>query len=431
VNAAVAWWLAAEWRATMALPGSSPAELRTLVDARLRRTLAAARRAPFYRGLLEAAGFDDAAATDAAPEAALAALPLLDKARLRSAGADALQDGRASPRWRSTRSSGSTGTPFRVYYDARAWALLKYLVKWRGRALVGARPTDRIAVLDAISPGTRGGTLPERFARFLTLSVLEPAEEVARQLSDFGPDIVYGLPSALRAVGESVADGGHRIRPRLLFTSGELLTPRAVERLEHAFGCPVFDVYGTSETKEIAFQCKRGRLHINEDVVRVEVVREDGSAAGRDEEGEIVATSLVIRAMPLLRYRTGDRGVIREDPCDCGLTLRTLGVVTGREVDTLTFGDGTRVSPYALTTAVEGIEGLQRFQFLQTGPGSLRVRVEHDPEVARDGLADAVERAVHKATEAAAVATVEFVPELSGGPNAKFRVVVPEAGRDT
>lgn len=43
---------------------------------------------------------------------------------------------------------------------------------------------------------------------------------------------------------------------------------------------------------------------------------------GYNKEGEIVITSLVQRTMPFIRYRIGDRGIIRKSECLCGKTFR-------------------------------------------------------------------------------------------------------------
>ena len=68
-----------------------------------------------------------------------------------------------------------------------------------------------------------------------------------------------------------------------------------------------------------------------------------------------MATSLVNHAMPLLRYRMGDRGSLLPGRCECGLAFPLLGVVTGREADMLELQGGRRVSPYALTCALERV----------------------------------------------------------------------------
>ena len=92
------------------------------------------------------------------------------------------------------------------------------------------------------------------------------------------------------------------MRPRLIFTSGELLDPATRRAIEDGFGAPVFDIYGCTELKEIAWECPaHAGLHLNADWILLEV-DPPGSA------GKILVTPLYSRAMPLLRYEVGDTG---------------------------------------------------------------------------------------------------------------------------
>jgi len=82
-------------------------------------------------------------------------------------------------------------------------------------------------------------------------------------------------PAAKGQVVLVLQGGGARFRVPLIFTSGELLHPGARAAISHAFQARVFDVYGSSETKEIAWQCPEGGMHLNNDVVRLEVLESD------------------------------------------------------------------------------------------------------------------------------------------------------------
>ena len=206
--------------------------------------------------------------------------------------------------------------------------------------------------------------------RVARISVLQPAEIVAAQLVAFAPDAVYGLPSTLREAGAILQGGGARFRIPLIFTSGELLHAGARAAISRAFQGRVFDIYGSSETKEIAWECPAGGMHVNADVLRVEILDEDGRPLPEGAEGQIVVTSLVNHAMPLLRYRMGDRGSLLPGRCECGLAFPLLGVVTGREADMLELQGGRRVSPYALTCALERVGQVLRYQITQLGSGA-------------------------------------------------------------
>jgi phenylacetate-CoA ligase len=425
VSRTLPFWLAADAAPTFNVLQREPEQVAALARARLSRLLFhLARHNPFYGRRLQAAGIEWAdPILQREPYRALGAMAPVSKAELRRAGSRALDCGVLSPDWYSSSSSGSTGEPFRVYYEARAWARLKYLVKLRARVACGMRPIDRVAVLDGSTSAARsfwpGG------ARWTRISVLQPASGVVAALQDFGPDLVYGLPSVLLEAGQHLRQQDQRLRVRALFTNGELLQGTARLALSEAFGAPVYDIYGTSETKEIGWECPEGNRHLNSDVVHLEAVDEAGKGLPTGMEGDLVATVLVNRAMPLLRYRTGDRGSLRSETCSCGCSLPLLGVVTGRTADVLVMRDGVRISSYALTCAIERIPGLLRYQVSQLDPARLRVRAILEAAADRSLVTALVRTALRYDVAPFLDAEVEFVDRLPTGPRARFRVVEP------
>jgi phenylacetate-CoA ligase len=408
----------------MPIPPSSE-EVAAASRRRLAALLIDAERTGFWAARLRQAGISLDPTRDADPFDLLRRLPPVSKRDLRLAGTAAVRDGWVRPWWPSSSSSGSTGEPFRVHFDLRGWAILKYAVKLRARAACGVEPGTRIAVLDAFPVSREGRTLPELVRPFQRVSVLQPPEAVAEKLTRHRPSAVYGLPSALLEAGRALAAAGRRPPVRVVFTSGEFLQPCTRAALADVFGAPVLDVYGSSETKEIAWECLRGGRHINADVLHVEVLGPDGAALPSGEEGEIVVSVLANRAMPMLRYRTGDRGYLLPDRCACGLALPLLGVVSGREADTLELGAGRRISPYMLTTAIEQVDGVLQYQVSQTARARLRVRAVPAAAADRARVDHGIRTALRREVEATLDVDVEFVDRLPRGARAKVRAVEP------
>jgi phenylacetate-CoA ligase len=86
--------------------------------------------------------------------------------------------------------------------------------------------------------------------------------------------------------------------------------------------------YGLSDVPgaALAFECEeRSGLHVSEDHFLAEVVDPaTGAVLPEGEEGELVLTTLSSRAVPLIRFRTGDRVRFVPGECACGRTLRRL-----------------------------------------------------------------------------------------------------------
>src|SRR5712692_4475479 len=99
---------------------------------------------------------------------------------------------------------------------------------------------------------------------------------------------------------------------------------RRSSSLKRAFGCPAFDIYGLSEIigPGVAGECEaRDGLHVADDHFLPEVVEPtSGESLESGREGELVLTTLSKRALPMIRYRTGDITALTVEPCRCGRT---------------------------------------------------------------------------------------------------------------
>ena len=243
-------------------------------------------------------------------------------------------------------TSGSTGRRTTSYYDDAAWLMGKHLLKLRARLACGVRPWDRVALLQEEQTTARSQAFSSRLRSF---SIHRPVDEVLPELRAFAPAVLYGFPGYLLHLGRLAAG---RLRPRLVFTSGEMLDALTRAGIEEAFGARVLDVYGCTEVKEIAWECpRREGYHVNADWLLLEVQPTGSGDGGR--QGTLLVTSLYNRAMPLLRYEIGDTGEMLERACSCGRGL-PLARPDARPQRRLHHARGRHdvVPPYNLTMAI-------------------------------------------------------------------------------
>src|SRR5207302_1358172 len=118
---------------------------------------------------------------------------------------------------------------------------------------------------------------------------------------------------------------------RVAITSAEPLREWERETIAAAFGCPVRETYGMSETVAWASECERGTLHLWPEVGLIEVLA-DGRVTAPGEFGEFICTGLLNADFPLIRCRLGDAGRLAPSGalCACGRTLPALAAVHGR-----------------------------------------------------------------------------------------------------
>jgi phenylacetate-CoA ligase len=349
---------------------------------RLRATLAwAAERVPFYGERLR--GHEVKHLAD------LASLPFTRKSDLREHYPFGLFAVPTSELARIHASSGTKGKPTIVGYTAGD------LDVWRevmARVLVagGARAGDTLH--NAFGYGLfTGGLGFHEGAERVGLSVVPVSSgNTARQLlllRDLRPAGLCATPSFALHIAETLADEGGDPRGlglRYGLYGAEPWTDELRAALERAFGCPACDIYGLSEIvgPGVAGECEaRTGLHLADDHFLPEIIDPaSGAALPPGHEGELVLTTLSKRALPLIRYRTGDVTALNDQPCACGRTSARLARIKGRADDMLIV-KGVNLYPSEVERTLLGVEELvPHYQLIVDRTSTLaRLEIQVEP----------------------------------------------------
>jgi phenylacetate-CoA ligase len=207
-----------------------------------------------------------------------------------------------------------------------------------------------------------------------------PPDAVARycrRLAEFRPDVVVSYAGTLELLARRLGRAdAPRVRPRAVVSSAEPLGPRRRRLVEAAFGCPVFDRYGTREVGVVAAECPRHEgLHVNARHLWLEIVDDDGRPLPPGETGRVVITDMRNRQMPLLRYALDDRAAAIAAPCPCGRTLPRITPVAGRTTDVVLCPSGRVLTEVPFERALEAEGGVEQFRLVQPEPRRLRVEL--------------------------------------------------------
>jgi len=350
----------------------------------------AAARVPFHRERLGAA----------APRALadLAGLSFVRKSDLREQYPFGLL---AVPRDQLARvhaSSGTKGKPTVVAYTAEDLDVWREVMA-RMMTAAGARRGDLLHIAFGYGLFTGGLGFHDGAERIGMTVVPVSSGNTARHqllLQDFRPAAIAATPSFGLHLAETLAEQGSAPRElglRYGMFGAEPWTEGIRAALERAFGLRAFDIYGLSEIigPGVAGECEaRAGLHIADDHFLPEIVDPvSGSPLPPGREGELVLTTLTKRAMPLVRYRTGDITTLTLEPCACGRTSARMARIKGRADDMLIVR-GVNLYPSEVESTLLGIEELVPHYQLVVDRGTtlarLEVQVEPSPElVARCG----------------------------------------------
>lgn len=323
----------------------------------------------------------------------LARLPLIGKSDLRQQYPFGLFAVPAADVARIHGSSGTKGKPTIVGYTAGDLEVWREVMA-RVMTAAGARRGDMLHVAFGYGLFTGGLGFHDGAERIGMTVVPVSSGNTARQqllLRDFRPAAICGTPSFVLHIAESlVAEGAD---PRALglrygMFGAEPWTEGVRAALEKALGCRAYDVYGLSEIigPGVAGECEaQAGLHVQDDHFLPEIIDPaSGETLPPGREGELVLTTLTKRALPLVRYRTGDVTALLDEPCPCGRTSVRMARVKGRSDDMLVIR-GVNLYPSEVEcTLLEVAELAPHYQLIvdrSATLATLEVQVEPAPAV--------------------------------------------------
>ncbi|MBZ0184901.1 MAG: AMP-binding protein, partial [Candidatus Obscuribacterales bacterium] len=220
-------------------------------------------------------------------------------------------------------SSGTKGKPTVVGYTDNDLETWKEACA-RSLACAGARPAD--VIHNAYGYGLFTGGLGMHYGAEKLAATVVPASGGRTQqqillLQDLQARVILSTPSYALNIAYTMHDLGIKresINLEIGIFGAEPWTEQLRFQIEQILEIRALDIYGLSEVMGpgISMECMEGRngLHIWEDLFYPEIIdpqTEETLPLGK--EGELVFTSLVKEAIPLIRYKTGDISSLDQD----------------------------------------------------------------------------------------------------------------------
>lgn len=403
--------------------------LQSLRDERLRRIVwYAYRYVPYYRMVLDDKSIHP---MDIVSTKDLTRLPLLEKSVVQSRLPDfrstLYSDDRLVER---IQSSGTTGKALDVFVS-RDYLPMEKAFTWHHRSWAGVKVGDKVASFVGfpvvpVSQKRPPFWVRDRVENRVIFSLQHMSQNnlpsYAQELARLRPVFIQGYPTAIYLMALYLLDGGEEVvRPKAVFTGSETLLPHQRKVIEAAFGCQVFDFYGSCEYSANIVQCEHGNYHIKTEYGVVEILNSDGTATAAGHAGELVCTGLNNLAMPFIRYQIGDTAVPKEGLCPCGRGGQLVERILGRVEDVVVTPDGRWIS--RLDFVFKGLANVEEAQLIQESRERLRVRL-----VKRPGYSEVDTRAIldnfRERLGPEVRIELEFVERIPRTSNGKFRYVI-------
>jgi phenylacetate-coenzyme A ligase PaaK-like adenylate-forming protein len=267
------------------------------------------------------------------------------------------------------QTSGTTDRPKRLFFTEGD---LELTIEFFHHGMSGlVKPDWRVLILmPGKLPGSVGDLLVKGLARMnvdgIVHGLATNLEAAIQEMIDKEIDSLVGLP--VQVLGLARHPAAARIpagRIQSVLLSADYVPDAVTAVIGGIWHCPVFAHYGMTEMGlGGGVECAaRDGYHLREADLLFEIVHPDtGEPIVDDAPGEVVFTTLTRRAMPLIRYRTGDLAAWKTTPCPCGSAIRRMGKVMGRREGERKLDAGTPIRLPRLDEAVFAVDGVLDYQ---------------------------------------------------------------------
>ncbi len=177
------------------------------------------------------------------------------------------------------------------------------------------------------------------------------------------------------------------------------------QRIKDKWDIELYSTYASTEMSTAFTECKAHRGgHHHPELIITEVIDDNGQPVKDGEAGELTITTLGVKAMPLLRYTTGDIVKVHREACICERTTMRLSPVLGRKKHMIKY-KGTTLYPQSVIEVLSSFEALNEYIIeVTTGDLGTDKLIIHIP--------DTFPLALHKKLKEHFRANLRVVPDL-------------------
>ncbi|MBQ6386878.1 MAG: phenylacetate--CoA ligase family protein [Lachnospiraceae bacterium] len=331
-------------------------------------------------------------------------------------------------------TSGSTGTPFSVLADddkqMRVNMNFMSVMELNGFRLGMKRGEFRAWI-----PGKNTISDLRSFTNnLLMIDISNMGDESIRAIFDriFSEriQVLVAYSSAVTALADYAERSGLDVSGwsvEMIFTMGEALPESTRRKCTELFGITPVLSYGNNENGFIAVSLPGEDVYtIDLFNFYVEILKMDSDEpAGEGELGRIVITDFYNRAFPMIRYDTGDTGIVRTLPDPGGRVRQVFTEIYGRRGSLIRNTAGEPLSTHVFMNNLLNFEGqLRQARCIQTGLTSYTLQL--NPEMGARIDEQRVDRIYRSYLGDDAEIRIEYVEELPIERSGKTMVCVQE-----
>lgn len=307
--------------------------------------------------------------------------PILTKNIIREKFDDLKSKDLGTRRWRVNTSGGSLGEPVKFIQDkdyllATRCGTYKHEQKLGytfGDVLIKLWGDEREILKNSQSFKNK---LINKIKNITFLNSFNMSEEnmfkFIEEINNKQPKLIVAYAQSMYELAKFVKKNSLNISHiGAIITSAGNLYPFMREVIQKIFNAPVYNRYGSREVSNIA--CEQPNIDglVISDQVYIEVIDKNGNQCPEGVEGEIIVTSLINYAMPIIRYKIGDRGILNTTKHDFPI----LEKVSGRSVSTFQTKEGKLIDGEYFTHLIYYMDWIKKFQIIQKSYNLIEFKV--------------------------------------------------------
>lgn len=131
--------------------------------------------------------------------------------------------------------------------------------------------------------------------------------------------------------------------------------------IKERWSIQLFSTYASTEKQTAFTECGFGNgNHVHSELMIFEILDDQNQILGEGEYGELTITTLGIKGMPLLRFKTGDICSFYTEPCKCGRNSFRISQIVGRNQQLIKY-KGTTMYPPTIFNVLNGISEIEDY----------------------------------------------------------------------
>lgn len=378
---------------------------------------------PYYHRLFDTLGISP---TEIFDESDLIKIPFLTKEDLVNNFDELVSDEFSINELVHLTTSGSTGVPtaFLVQKESgiRDWAYGNYLFRKFGYC---EGVSKLILRGKSFYNQTNGDNYQwDPFKRELSINIFDmkdtSLEEYCRVIEKYKPQYAVGYMSAMYMICAYIKRRGYYLKHKFqgFFAISETITKQQRDLVQEVIGARVFSCYGMSERVIYGSECEDStKYHIEQLYGIAEIVSESGEVIRKNNiKGELVGTSLLNYAMPLIRYRTGDISSWADST--------HINAIEGRKNrDVLINSEGIPISMASLEVHSDIYSYMKRYQFYQDEIGMVKLYVMLFDDINKHIALEKIKQVFTERTMSKICFEVIEVDEIRPKKNGKYSII--------